>query len=152
MKYLNCKNIHPMIRPDGKVDFICMKDPENVVDASKDVCQNCVHYKSRKIEYPIMVQTIQFPEMDSEKDDRIGRKVRLMLTEDFVESNNERCYYGTFVGDIISFGHYVKYDEKTQVLKIGQALNPGIFVPELNRLVSGSECFWEFVEEQETII
>ena len=100
MKYLNCKNIHPMIRSDGKVDFICMRNPENVVEASKDVCQNCVHYKSRKIEYPITVQTIQFPEMGSEKDDRIGRKVRLMLTEDFVESNNERCYYGTFVGDL----------------------------------------------------
>ena len=48
-----------MIRPDGKVDFICMRDPENVVDASKDVCQNCVHYKSRKIEYPIMVHLLE---------------------------------------------------------------------------------------------
>ena len=147
MKYADCKNITPCINKKGFVDFLCMHNTEDIVEATEEICKKCPHFESKRIKFPIQVSEVVLPDTNSEKDERVGKKVKLILTEDYVDENNETYYYGTFLGDIVPFGHYIKYEKDGEVLTIGQVLNPGIFVPDLNRMVCGSECFWEFVEE-----
>lgn len=153
-----CVSSYPEFDNNGKLKFVCVSEKVNTGSEKKtaiteEMCAKCPHYRSRNIEYPIQVDRINVNPLKNDEfnEKNIGRKARLQLTEDYVDPDNTKFYEGTFIGDI-AIMPYVSYQRTVKELNVGLATTPGFFVQELNRLVCGSDCFWEFSEEQDTIV
>lgn len=143
-KYEKCIHAFFLVR-DGNIIVTCaphaktlgeMGEQAEEIDPSQ--CEHCEHYKSRCIEYPITVNSIKVDEL---KPSRINfSPVRVRPCSD------DKTYFGILLGD---FPHNscVEYREETKELRVCYMTNPCILIPELKRVVFGSESWWSRIED-----
>ena len=116
------------------------------VPVTKEQCETCEDFKSRFIEFPITVNSLEIDKIRQPAlyADKIGS-----ICE--VRPCDERCggktYAGILLGELTE-SIYGQFNEDTGTLSIRPAYNPAIFVPELKRIVFGYECWWHMAKDE----
>lgn len=106
----------------------------------------CEKFKSRYIEYPIEVS-----EIVSKTDygwygkEDIGKPARVRPCGEEYEN---KTYLGIYLGELPQ-SHAISHHPETKELTIAFRNNPAILVPELKKIIFGSESFWSIVEDPE---
>ena len=119
-------------------DFDKYKKPTN-----KYKCALCKKYKSRYfIDYPLTIKGIEFVDIEPRN---VGLKpVRVYPFDD------KKTYFGIYLGN---FPHMpcVIFDEETGMLKFNVENKPCIYIPELNKVLFGTESWWSDIEDENDI-
>lgn len=145
-KYEKCIHAFRIIR-DGNVITTCaphakklgkMFDLVEEVDPSQ--CEHCEHYKSRCIKYPITVNSIKVDELKPKRIEFTPVRVRPF--------SDDKTYFGILLGDF-PYNSCVEYYEETKELRVRYMESPCILIPELKRIVFGTESWWEKINESE---
>ena len=116
---------------------------------TEEQCENCPHFKSRFIEYPISVSAIDIEEFDGKMlyHNDVGKLVNVRPCG---EEYCDKTYLGIFLGDIPHSPH-ISHNPETGVLKIRAYCNPAIFVPELNKVIFGMGSWWSIVRDEKDL-
>lgn len=139
-----CRHCVPDIK-SGKITFMCGKSEDTV---NEEICNKCENFKSRYIEYPIMVNYIGTTNINnSYRETDIGKPVRVRPCGD--EYKN-KTYIGIYLGDLF-MQNAVSYHEDTKELTIIPTTNPAIFVPELKKIIYGAESWWNIISDIDNI-
>ena len=104
------------------------------LDISK--CETCPMFKSRYIQFPITVKEIEVKEPEVWNAQLAPCSVRLAGDDD------KKTYFGIYLGEL-PWMTGIGFNEKEGKLKIHTTTNPGIFIPELGKVVYGAECWWK---------
>lgn len=145
-KYEKCIHAFRIIR-DGNMITTCaphakklgkMFDLVEEVDPSQ--CEHCEHYKSRCIKYPITVNSIKVDELKPKRIEFTPVRVRPF--------SDDKTYFGILLGN---FPHnsYVEFSKEKKELRVSYMESPCILIPELKRIVFGTESWWEKINESE---
>ena len=116
---------------------------------TEEQCENCPHFKSRFIEYPISVTAIDVEEFDGKLlyHNDVGKLAKVRPCG---EEYGGKTYLGIFLGDIPHSPH-ISHNTETGVLKIRAYCNPAIFVPELNKVIFGMNSWWSIVRDEKDL-
>lgn len=145
IKIRKCENAIPeIIFGDGTLKISCRINGKEIT--SND-CEKCMNYRSKYIEYPIEVASIELAEGFDLYKKSIGRIVRI---KPCFEETEEKEYLGIFLGELFSC-NAVSYKRKEKHLTVTPVLNPAIYVPELKQIVYGYESWWSFIENKDEI-
>lgn len=140
-----CANAIPdIILGDGKLKISCCIDGKEITGND---CETCMNYRSKYIEYPIEVTSIELAEGFDLYKKSIGRIVRI---KPCFEETEEKEYLGIFLGELFSC-NAVSYKRQEKHLTVTPVLNPAIYVPELKQIVYGYESWWSFIENKDEI-
>lgn len=140
-----CANAIPDIRfGDGMLKISCRIEGKDITESN---CEACMNYRSKYIEYPIEVASIELAEGFDLYKKSIGRPVRI---KPCFEETEEKEYLGIFLGELFSC-NAVSYKKQEKHLTITSVLNPAIYVPELKQIVYGYESWWSFVENKDEV-
>lgn len=140
-KMSRCRHYFGKLLSCTEIENQCRKQEYKTIDESE--CENCTMYKSMFIEYPIQVTKIDQNPIDYQDclyKSYIGKPVKVRL--------GKKTYLGVFIGELPTSAH-ISHNEQTGVLTVNHMTNPAMFVPELNRLVFGSESWWGVIESPE---
>lgn len=128
-----CTNAIPdIVFGNGTLKISCRIDGKEITGSD---CEACMNYRSKYIEYPIEVASIELAEGFDLYKKSIGRIVRI---KQCFEETEGKEYLGIFMGEIFSF-NAVSYKRQEQHLVINPVLNPVIYIPEIKRIVYGYE-------------
>ena len=136
-----------------KIKSNCKRKGINDEDIERDItveqCENCPHFKSRFIEYPISVSAIDVQEFDGKLlyQEDVGKLAKVRPCG---EEYGDKTYLGIFLGDIPQSPH-VSHNPETGVLSIRAFCNPAIFVPKLNKIIFGCESWWSIVRDEDDL-
>ncbi len=116
---------------------------------TEEQCENCPHFKSRFIEYPITVSKIDIQDFDGKLlyHEDVGKLAKVRPCG---EGYGDRTYLGIFLGDIPQSPH-ISHNQETGVLQIRAYCNPAIFVPDLNKIIFGCESWWSIVRDEKDL-
>lgn len=116
---------------------------------TKEQCENCPHFRSKFIEYPISVTEIKVEEFDGKLlyHEDVGKLAKVRPCG---EEYGDKTYLGIFLGDIPCSPH-ISHNRETGVLNIRAHCNPAIFVPELKKVVFGMESWWSIVQSEKDL-
>ena len=118
----------------------------NVTEAG---CENCPHFKSKFIEYPVTINKIDVEEF--EYNTALGHKVgEIVKIRPCGDEYHGKTYMGVLLGDL-PMAARIGLNEKTQVLSVKPMYNPAIFVPELNKIIFGAESWWATVKSEDEL-
>lgn len=107
-------------------------------------CENCEHFDSRYIEYPIQVNEIDvkdFYQSFYRKKD-IGKLAKIRYCVD------NKDYIGVYLG-MLPCTPIVQYNSKEEKLIVTTINNAALYVPELKKIVFGNESFWSIISDDE---
>lgn len=122
------------------------KESGEWVKVSYEDCENCQNFKSKYIEFPIVVTLIESKPFNYKPlVDEIGTLVAVRPCN---EKYQGKTYIGFLIGDI-PVQPIISYDENNQELDINMFGNPCIFVPELKELIFGYQSWWTVIESEE---
>ncbi|WP_373261955.1 hypothetical protein [Hungatella hathewayi] len=140
-----CTNAIPDIAfGDGMLKISCRIEERQITEND---CEACINYRSKYIEYPIKVCSIELAEGLDLYKKSVGKIVRIKRC---LEETEEKEYLGILLGEMFSC-NAVSYKRKTGLLVVNPVLNPAIYVPELKKIVYGYESWWSFVQSQDEI-
>lgn len=140
-KMSRCRHYFGNLISCTEIENQCKHQDYKTIEESE--CESCPMYKSRFIEYPIQVSKIDQNPIDYQDclyKSYIGKPVKVRF--------GKKTYLGVFIGELPTSAHIV-HNEETGVLTVNHMTNPAMFVPELNRLVFGSESWWSVIESPE---
>ena len=142
-KLHRCRYCYPEL--DGS--HLCIYGAKTIGDmdkyhknTNKETCEACELFKSRYIEYPITVNGIEYGDLSPWNVKPSLVKVRLCE-----EENSPKTYLGIYLGEFPHFAHASLSEEG--ILTFGAACNPCIYVPELEKVVWGSESWWSRISD-----
>lgn len=130
-------------------DFKTMepKCKKNMEQFERQEDEDCEHFKSRYIEYPLTIQGIQnnFTKDGMRSMYDCGTLVKINpCGEEYVN----KTYLGILLGDL-PIGAFISFHQDDQKLHISPHSNPAIFVPELKKIIYGCESWWGEIESLE---
>ncbi len=105
-----------------------------------DECEKCGHFKSRYIEYPIVVDGIETEDL-FDKPSHSRRSGCLVRVRPCAEKYEGRTLLGLMLGDL-PMHVTVNYSEESRKLTCGALHNPAILVLETHEIVWGCESWW----------
>ena len=112
-------------------------------------CEQCQSFKSRYIEYPITVNSIEVKEF--EYNTALGHKVgEIVRIRPCSKKYQGKTFIGIFLGDM-PLSPSISFNEKTQELTVRPMYNPAIFVPEINKVIFGAESWWGTIKDENDI-
>ncbi|UUZ80655.1 hypothetical protein LJK88_38350 [Paenibacillus sp. P26] len=119
----------------------------NMEQFDKSGDEDCQHYKSRYIEYPLTIQGIQnnFTKDGMRSLYECGKLVKINPCG---KEYGNKTYLGILLGDL-PIGAFVSFHHDDQKLHITPHCNPAIFVPELKKIIYGYESWWGEIESPE---
>ncbi|RKO61643.1 hypothetical protein [Caldibacillus debilis] len=119
----------------------------NMEQFNKAEEEDCPHYKSKFIEFPLTIQGIQ----NHFTKDGMGSLYecgKLVKIKPCGEKYENKTYLGILLGDL-PIGAFVSFHHDDQKLHITPHSNPAIFVPELKKIIYGYESWWGEIESLE---
>lgn len=144
-----CKHSVPdFYKEDGKVHvrhFCSLMENKEVSEAK---CEECEHFKSRFIEFPITVNQINTDSGYDYYKEKVGKLVKIRPC---AEEYENKTYLGLFLGSLPTGTPSVSYNRNTQELNVRPMNNPAVFVFDLNKIIYGYESFWGFIENPEEV-
>lgn len=93
------------------------------------------------VQLPIIVSQIDIVG-DQRMENRYGYAGKLVRVRPLVENPNNLTYVGIYLGELIDAPKVFYYSGPNK-LRIDNSYTPAIFVPALNRVVWGSNVFWD---------
>ena len=105
-------------------------------------CENCQRFKSRYIEYPLVINGIH-------KEDPSPWGVMLKPVK-IRPCSEDKTYFGIYLGEFPRYMH-VSYNEKSGILDVSTPCNPCIYVPALEKVVFGDESWWSEINPGEDV-
>jgi hypothetical protein len=111
-------------------------------------CETCEKYKSRYIEYPLTIDSIDVEPINT---DSLNAK-----TGDFVavrpcgDEYGGKTYFGIFIGDL-PIQSMVSFNEKTRTLRVSTMGNPAMLVPQLNKIIYGCGSWWRKIKSEKDL-
>ena len=114
-----------------------------------DECETCPSFKSRYIEYPIVVNEIQNEDLFDNPFyyQRSGNLVRVRPCDEKYEG---RTVLGLMLGDL-PIQAIAQWNEETGKLTVSAMHNPAILVLESREVVWGYESWWSAIEAAEEL-
>lgn len=151
-KIERCKFAFPNVKmKDGKVGAVyycnnpyCEKESEEINDS---VCESCENFKSRYIEYPIIVSKIEQKNLEYNTSSRAGSLVKIRPCG---EEYGDKTYLGVLLGDLPT-SHIIRHNSESKVLTVDSMTNPAIYVFELKRIIFGYESWWGVIESEDEL-
>jgi hypothetical protein len=109
----------------------------------------CMHYDSRFIEYPLTIDGINnhFNKEGLVSLYKCGKLVRVSPCGEEYKGNT---FLGILLGDL-PIGAYIGFNRESKKLEVSPATNPGIFVPEIDKIIYGCESWWGEIETPEDL-
>lgn len=146
-----CRHCHPLIEK-REIIWRCYRDrQEGIFTKIEDdtICEKCADFKSKYIEYPITVNSINVEQREnwSLRKDDIGK---LALIRPCGKEYEEKTYVGIFLGDLPCW-QSISFKDETGELTTKMIGNPAIFVPELKKTIYGCESWWSIVEDEKEL-
>lgn len=150
-KWQKCRYCHPFMGKNHD-ERHCVSDgweDDKVKVITEDTCEDCEHFDSRFIEYPLTIDGIE------NKFDKNGLRSlyscgKLVRISPCGEEHKGKTYLGILLGDL-PIGAHVSFNRESKMLKISPHSNPGIFVPELKKIIYGCESWWGEIESPEEL-
>lgn len=135
----------------GSIEYHCVaggwKDDEVRV-CTEEECEQCIRFNSRYIEYPIFVNKIENRPIKSHS---MGHHIgSLVAVRPCGEEYGDKTYLGIYLGEL-PIQILTSYDPHSGVLTNSTMDNPGIYVPELKKIVYGCGSWWHEVESEEDL-
>lgn len=136
---------------DGSTEYHCVADgweDDKVRICTEEECEQCMRFDSKYIEYPIFVNEIENKPIRSvHSGHEIGS---LVAVRPCGEEYKDKTYLGIYLGEL-PIQILTSYDPHNGVLTNSTMDNPGIFVPELKKIVYGCESWWNEIESEEDL-
>lgn len=110
-------------------------------------CENCEYYKSRYIEYPIVVNGIEKKKLEGWDMNRSGVPVRIKPCG---KEYGGKTYLGMYLGEL-PWTSGVSYNEETKMLTVNPVCNPAIYVFALKKIIFGAESWWSAIENPDDL-
>lgn len=114
---------------------------------NEKLCDQCLDYRSKKIEYPIQVNQVEMKKLEQNFMSRAGSLVRIRPCG---EEYGGRTYLGLFLGDQ-PWAPCCSYNEETKKLSFSVCTNPAIYVFELKKVIFGAQSWWGVIENEEEL-
>lgn len=109
---------------------------------TNEQCNECQHFKSKFIEYPIQVNKINAERFDNTGLHRTGI---LVAINPCGKEYKNKTYLGIYLGNL-PYAPHVSYNEERQELSVKGMQNPAIYVFELKKIIFGMESWWSEIE------
>lgn len=142
----NCRYCFPYMGEKHN-ETHCLYESESGEGKERNVtvqeCEECRHYKSRYIEYPITVNAIKVNKVEHHSLHEVGAPVRIRPCK---KEYGDKTYLGIYLGDL-PIQSTVSYHEETKELSVGTMSNPAIFVFELGKIIYGCESYWQIIDD-----
>lgn len=129
---------HPVKDKSDKYDFEMV---------SNETCEQCDLYKSKYIQYPLTISSLDLRPIETDTSDNIGKPVRIQPCAD--EYNN-KTFLGIYLGRLPKY-LTANFSEPTETLTCMTVSNPAIYVPELHKIIYGIESFWQIIKSPEDL-
>lgn len=107
----------------------------------------CREFSSRYMEFPLLVNTIDYKCNHFTSLHPVGVPV---IVRPVNNNPDEKSYFGILLGDVPTDGAAF-YNKSTHILSFHMNSNPGIFVPELCKIVYGYESWWRRIETEDDL-
>ena len=131
--------------PDWKT-VKCFLDDKNIHAVCDNDCENCSSFKSKYIEYPITINKVENETIDTTP---IFEEVGTLCSiRPCGEEYQNKTYLGILIGNL-PIAITTSFNEETGVLTNRTLNNPGIYVPELKKIIYGNESFWGAIESED---
>lgn len=147
-----CRYCLPFFRKD-RAEWHCLfdkekreKDSEHIV--TEEECETCKNFKSRYIEYPIQVDSLELKPFTF--DHMVHETGTLVAVRPCKKEYGDKTYLGILLGDL-PYASHAGYLEEEKKLTISAMTNPCIFVPELKTLVWGMGSWWHEIQSPEEL-
>jgi hypothetical protein len=109
----------------------------------------CEHYDSWFIEYPLTIDGIDNC-FNKERVRSLYDCGKLVRISPCGEEYKGKTYLGILLGDL-PIGAHISFNRESKILKVSPHTNPGIFVPELKKIIYGCESWWGEIENPEDL-
>lgn len=144
----NCKYCRLRILSvyENRFEHHCVVDglaDDKVKTVTKEQCENCTHYKSKYIEYPVTINGIENKEIETTS---LGHTVGCLCEiRPCDERYQHKSYLGIYLGELpISI---VSNLDNNGILTNSALTNPAIFVPALKKIIYGCESWWREIKD-----
>ena len=134
---------------NGHVHFCAPEEAKTLGDRWKmkkeinpEICETCERYKSRFIEFPLMIKGLELRSPEYWNNSLKSVRIR--------PCGGENTYFGIYLGEFPRH-MYAELNEETGILEVSTLTNPGIYVPELEKIVFGDESWWSEIEPGEDV-
>lgn len=136
-------------RKDERIcEFAGLSD-DKIVQTDEAKCENCPNFKSRYIEFPITVNTLELAPL--KYNDSWHCKVGTMVAvRPCGEEYGKKTYLGFYLGDL-PIQMTARFNEKDGALKCGTLDNPAMFVPELGKIIWGCGSWWHEIKSEKDL-
>lgn len=140
-----CKFSH--LHFDG--DYSCIQaGVESPVPTYDAKCETCGWFKSRYIEYPLTIDSIDVEPIKTDSvSSKMGNFVAVRPCGDEYEG---KTYFGIFLGDL-PVQSLVSFNEESKTLRVSTLNNPAMFVPQLNKIIYGCGSWWHEIESEKDL-
>ena len=130
----------------GRIEYQCLfegYEDDEIHTCTEEECEQCEKYDSRYIEYPLTIKGIENRPIEK---CGFGHTVGCMVAvRPCGEEYGEKTYLGIYLGEL-PIQIMTSYDPTTGVLTNSAMQNPGIFVPELKKIVYGCGSWWREIK------
>lgn len=110
------------------------------IDVAK--CETCEKFKSRYIEYPLTIGSIDIKQPEAWGIRFTPVRVR--------PCDGKETYFGILLGNFPWLTN-ASFDEDTKALKVSTATNPCILIPSQKRIVFGTGSWWQEISPGEDL-
>jgi hypothetical protein len=107
----------------------------------------CEHFDSKYIEYPLTIEGI---DNEFNKDRNLHGCGTLVKIAPCGKEYEGKTYLGILLGDL-PIGAHISFNRETKRLTVFPHSNPGIFIPELKKIVYGCESWWGEIESPDDL-
>lgn len=112
-----------------------------------NLCENCLDYKNKNIEFPIQVNEIEMKELEQYFMSDAGSLVRIRPCGEEYEG---KTYLGLHLGNQ-PWAPCYSYNEETKKLSFSVCTNPAIYVFELKKVIFGAQSWWSVIENEDEL-
>lgn len=127
----------------SNLTFKCGLDMEQY---NKTEDEDCEHYESKYIEYPLTINGIENHFNDNMYS--LYSCGKLVKIKPCGEEYKSKTYLGILLGEL-PIGAFISYYGDDRKIHVNPHMNVGIFVPELKKIVYGCESWWSEIKNPE---
>lgn len=128
-------------------EWACMRDSNRVVNTNPTACASCPLFKSRYIQYPVTISSIDLKPIEVNFERNIGQFVAVKPCG---EEYNGKTYLGLHLGDHAMMNS-TSLNEKSGTLTVRPVTNPLIYIFATKTLVFGAESWWHRIESPDEL-
>lgn len=120
-------------------------------DVEETIPDGCDSFQLKYLHFPISYESIDHDEFFKQFHPENHPNMQLVAIRPCDKECNNKTYIGILISEYFPIGMGVSFNNKNRLLDLSIFGNPGIYVPELNRIVFGSGSFWHRIGSKEDL-